>query len=66
MSSTLGFRARIYAIAIKQEVHYVMDEPFAPLDAIVRTRITQELLHWVEREHCMDRLPSFPSNREWC
>jgi ABC-type nitrate/sulfonate/bicarbonate transport system ATPase subunit len=47
MSSTLGFRARIYAIAIKQEVHYVMDEPFAPLDAIVRTRITQERLNWV-------------------
>jgi NitT/TauT family transport system ATP-binding protein len=28
-----------------------MDEPFAALDAIVRTRITQELLNWVEREH---------------
>jgi NitT/TauT family transport system ATP-binding protein len=28
-----------------------MDEPFASLDAIVRTRITQELLTWVEREH---------------
>ena len=28
-----------------------MDEPFASLDAIVRTRITQELLNWVEREH---------------
>ena len=28
----------------------LMDEPFASLDAIVRTRITQELLHWVERE----------------
>ena len=28
-----------------------MDEPFAALDAIVRTRITQELLDWVEREH---------------
>ena len=27
-----------------------MDEPFASLDAIVRTRITQELLNWVERE----------------
>jgi NitT/TauT family transport system ATP-binding protein len=29
----------------------LMDEPFASLDAIVRTRITQELLTWVEREH---------------
>jgi NitT/TauT family transport system ATP-binding protein len=29
----------------------LMDEPFASLDAIVRMRITQELLDWVEREH---------------
>ncbi|TAK82505.1 MAG: ABC transporter ATP-binding protein [Betaproteobacteria bacterium] len=29
----------------------LMDEPFAALDAIVRTRVTQELLGWVEREH---------------
>jgi NitT/TauT family transport system ATP-binding protein len=29
----------------------LMDEPFASLDAIVRTRLTQELLAWVEREH---------------
>lgn len=28
----------------------LMDEPFASLDAIVRHRITQELLTWVERE----------------
>ena len=28
----------------------LMDEPFAALDAIVRTRMTQELLEWVERE----------------
>lgn len=28
----------------------LMDEPFASLDAIVRMRITQELLDWVERE----------------
>ena len=28
----------------------LMDEPFASLDAIVRTRIAQELLEWVERE----------------
>jgi NitT/TauT family transport system ATP-binding protein len=29
----------------------LMDEPFASLDAIVRHRITQDLLEWVEREH---------------
>lgn len=29
----------------------LMDEPFASLDAIVRTRITQELLDWVEQKH---------------
>jgi NitT/TauT family transport system ATP-binding protein len=29
----------------------LMDEPFASLDAIVRTRITQQLLAWVEQEH---------------
>lgn len=29
----------------------LMDEPFASLDAIMRTRITQELIGWVEREH---------------
>ncbi len=28
----------------------LMDEPFASLDAIVRHRITQDLLEWVERE----------------
>lgn len=28
----------------------LMDEPFASLDAIVRLRITQDLLGWVERE----------------
>jgi NitT/TauT family transport system ATP-binding protein len=28
----------------------LMDEPFASLDAIVRTRITQDLLDWVDRE----------------
>ena len=27
----------------------LMDEPFASLDAIVRTRVTQELLRWVEK-----------------
>jgi NitT/TauT family transport system ATP-binding protein len=29
----------------------LMDEPFASLDAIVRTRISQELLRWVEEKH---------------
>jgi NitT/TauT family transport system ATP-binding protein len=29
----------------------LMDEPFASLDAIVRTNITQELIGWVEREN---------------
>ena len=29
----------------------LMDEPFASLDAIVRHRITGDLLSWVEREH---------------
>ena len=29
----------------------LMDEPFASLDAIVRHRITEDLLDWVEREH---------------
>jgi len=28
----------------------LMDEPFASLDAIVRHRVTEELLAWVERE----------------
>jgi NitT/TauT family transport system ATP-binding protein len=36
-------------VAIAQVL--VLDEPFASLDAIVRTRLTQELLGWVEREH---------------
>ncbi|MEX0730402.1 MAG: ABC transporter ATP-binding protein [Aquisalimonadaceae bacterium] len=29
----------------------LMDEPFASLDAIVRHYLTEDLLHWVEREH---------------
>jgi NitT/TauT family transport system ATP-binding protein len=29
----------------------LMDEPFASLDAIVRLRVTEELLGWVERQH---------------
>ncbi len=37
-------------LAVKPKL-LLMDEPFAAFDAIVRTRITQELLNWVEREH---------------
>ena len=37
-------------LALKPKL-LLMDEPFASLDAIVRTRITQELLNWVELEH---------------
>ena len=37
-------------LALKPKL-LLMDEPFASLDAIVRTRLTQELLAWVEREH---------------
>jgi NitT/TauT family transport system ATP-binding protein len=36
-------------LALKPKL-LLMDEPFASLDAIVRTRITQELLNWVEGE----------------
>lgn len=47
-----GQRKRIaiaQVLALKPKL-LLMDEPFASLDAIVRTRITQELLNWVERE----------------
>ena len=37
-------------LALKPKL-LLMDEPFASVDAIVRTRLTQELLAWVEREH---------------
>lgn len=37
-------------LALKPKL-LLMDEPFASLDAIVRTRITQDLLTWVEWEH---------------
>ena len=47
-----GQRKRVaiaQVLALRPKV-LLMDEPFASLDAIVRTRITQELLGWVERE----------------
>ena len=47
-----GQRKRVaiaQVLALKPKL-LLMDEPFASLDAIVRTRITQDLLTWVERE----------------
>lgn len=44
-------RVAIAQVLALQPKLLLMDEPFASLDAIVRTRITQELLGWVEREH---------------
>ena len=41
----------IAQVLVLQPKLLLMDEPFASLDAIVRMRITQELLGWVEREH---------------
>ncbi len=44
-------RVAIAQVLVLRPKLVLMDEPFASLDAIVRTRITQELLNWVEREH---------------
>ncbi len=46
-----GQRKRVaiaQAMALKPKL-LLMDEPFASLDAIVRHRVTQDLLQWVER-----------------
>lgn len=44
-------RVAIAQVLVLQPKLLLMDEPFASLDAIVRMRLTQELLGWVEREH---------------
>ncbi len=44
-------RAALAQILVLEPRLLLMDEPFASLDAIVRFRITQELMDWVEREH---------------
>jgi NitT/TauT family transport system ATP-binding protein len=43
-------RVAIAQVLVLDPKLLLIDEPFASLDAIVRTRLTQELLDWVERE----------------
>lgn len=43
-------RVAIAQVLALQPKLLLMDEPFASLDAIMRARITQELVDWVERE----------------
>ncbi len=43
-------RAAIAQVLALEPKLLLLDEPFASLDAIVRTRVTQELLDWVERK----------------
>jgi NitT/TauT family transport system ATP-binding protein len=43
-------RVAIAQVLVLDPKLLLIDEPFASLDAIVRTRLTQELLGWVERE----------------
>jgi NitT/TauT family transport system ATP-binding protein len=44
-------RVAIAQVLVLKPRLLLMDEPFASLDAIVRMRITQDLVKWVEREH---------------
>jgi len=43
-------RAALAQVLVLEPRLLLMDEPFASLDAIVRTRLTQELVSWVERD----------------
>ena len=43
-------RAALAQVLVLEPRLLLMDEPFASLDAIVRTRLTQELVTWVEKD----------------